>query len=84
MSQIRIKLDLSLEQALRLAAAMTDEVHECEESARYFDEHEKAEHAEFYRMLADKSRIVKDAIDLQIKNAKNIYIGGCEDEGTRA
>lgn len=84
MPQIRIKLDLSLEQALRIAAAMTDDVHECEESARYFDEHEKAAYAAFYRVLADKSRMIKDILDRQIRNAKNIYIGGDENESARA
>ena len=84
MSQIRIKLDLPFEYAIRLATAMRDDAHECEERARYWDECQKAEHAEVYRALADKSRMIEEALDLQIRDVKNIYIGGYEDESARA
>lgn len=84
MAQIRIKLDLSLEQAIRLSAAMADDAHECEKMTRYYDEREKTEYAEFFRVLAGKSRMIKEAIDLQIGDAKNIYIGGDENESARA
>lgn len=84
MAEIRIKLDLPLDHALRIVMLMGDDAHECERLARYFDEHEKSEYAEFYRALADSSRSIREEIYLQIGDTKNSYIGGDEDEGTRA
>lgn len=84
MAQIRIKLDLSFEQAIILSSMIADDAHKCEEMARCYDEREKAEYAEFYRALADRSRMIKEALDLQIGDAKNVYIGGDKDESARA
>ena len=84
MEQIRIKFDLFLEDAWRLSVVLADDAHECERLARQYDERGNNVYAEFYRSLADKSRIIKNALDLQIADAENVYIGGCEDEGTRA
>lgn len=84
MSQIRIKLDLPFEYALRLAAAMADDAHEYQKMVRFYDEKEKPEYSKFYVMLANQARIIKDALDLQLKDAKNIYIGEDEDESARA
>lgn len=80
MPQIRIKLDLSLDQAISISAAMMDDARECVERARYWDECQKPERAEVYRVLADRSRMIKEAIDLQMRDAKNVYIGGYENE----
>lgn len=83
MSQIRINLDLPFEYAIRLSEAIANDVHECENMVRFYDERGKAEHAEFYRALADKSRMVEEALDLQIRRG-NIYIEGGENESARA
>lgn len=80
MPQIRIKLDLSLEDVLRLSGAMDDNAHEYEKMARYFDEKEKPEYSKFYGILAERALMLKEALDLQIADTKNVYIGGCEDE----
>ena len=84
MAEIRVKLDLSIEQMIRLHAAMMNDIHGSEEMVRYWAEHNKAEYAEFYRVLAAKSRMIKEAIESQLREAKNVYIGGCEDESARA
>lgn len=84
MSQIRVKLDLSLDQAIRIAATMADDAYECEKRARVFYQSGKPEHSKFYRMLADQSYLIKKTLDLQIGNAKNVYIGGDEDESARS
>lgn len=84
MSQIRIKLDLPFEDALHLVVILADEAHECEKMAQFFDEKEKPEHSKFYRKCADRTDMIKEKIKFQLQNAKNIYIGGCEDESTRA
>lgn len=84
MVQIRVKLDLSLDQAIRLSSAMADDAHECERLVRHYDERESHEHSKFYRMLADQARTIKEAIDLQIGDGNNVYIGGDEDESARA
>lgn len=80
MEKIRIKLDLPLVDAHRLAVVLADDAHNCERLARRYAERENFEYAEFYRSLADKSRMIRDALYLQIGDAKNIYIEGCEDE----
>lgn len=80
MPQIRIKLDLPFMYAIRLAAAMADDAHECAKMVRFYDEHEKPGYSKFYGMLADQARAIKEALDLQIADAKNIYTEGCEDE----
>ena len=84
MSQIRIKLDLPFEYAIRLSAAMADDEFECEKMARFYDEEEKPGYSKFYRMLADQARTIKNALDLQIEDTLNVYIGGNEDESARA
>ena len=84
MKKIRIKLDLFLEDAWRLAVVLADDAHECERLARQYDARGNIVYAEFYRSLAGKSRMIKEALDLQIGDAKNIYIGGDEDESARA
>lgn len=84
MEQIRIKLDLSLVDAHRLAVVLADDAHRCERLARRYAERENFVYAEFYRSLADKSRMIKDALYLQIEDAENVYIGGGEDESARA
>lgn len=83
MSQIRIKLDLSLDQAMRIAAAMADDAYEYEKKARFFDKSGKPEYSKFYGMLADHAYLIKKTLDLQIGNTKNVYIGGDEDESAR-
>lgn len=83
MAKIRVKLDLSLDQAISISAAMMDDARDCVGRARYWDECQKPEHAEVYRALADRSRMIKEAIDLQLKDAKNIYIGGDDEEDNR-
>ena len=83
MAKIRVKLDLPYMDAIRLSAAMADDVYECERMARFYDEKEKPAYSKFYRMLADQSRTIKEALDLQIGNGDNVYIGGDEDESAR-
>ena len=83
MSQIRIKLDLPFMYAIRLAAAMADDMYECERLVRFYDEKEKPAYSKFYRMLADQARTIKEALDLQIGDENNVYIGGDEDESAR-
>lgn len=80
MEQIRIKLDLPFEYALRIAGAMAADAHNCEKMARVYEESKKPAYAKFYGMLANKGRMIKHVLDLQIGDAKNIYIEGCEDE----
>lgn len=84
MEKIRIKFDLFLEDAWRLSVVLADDAHRCEKLARWYAERENLVYAEFYRSLAGKSSVIKDALDLQIKDAENIYIGGCEDESARS
>ena len=84
MSQIRIKLDLPFEYALRISVVLADDAHECEKMARYYDESEKPTHSKFYRNLANLSSMIKEAIDLQIENTENVYIGGDKNESARA
>lgn len=84
MSKIRIKLDLPFEYALRISVILADDAHECEKMARYYDESKKTTHSKFYRNLANLSSMIKEELNLQIEDPKNVYIGGCEDESARA
>lgn len=84
MKKIRIKFDLFLVDAWRLAVILADDAHECERLARQYAARENLVYAEFYRSLADKSRTIKEALDLQIGDGNNVYIGGDEDESARA
>lgn len=84
MEQFRIKLDLPFMYAIHLSAAMAEEAQECAKMVRYYDEHEKPGYSKFYGMLADQARAIKEALDLQIADAKNVSIGGDEDESARA
>lgn len=84
MSQIRVKLDLPYMYAIRLSAAMADDAHECEKMVRFYDENQKPAYSKFYGMLANQARIIKEALDLQIGDGNNVYIGGDEDESARA
>lgn len=85
MAQIRIKLDLPFEYVLRISALIGDNAHECERLERFFDEREKSEYSQFYGMLANKAHMIKEALDLQMQDAKNVYYrGGDEDESARA
>lgn len=76
MSPIRIKLDLPFEYAVRIAVVLANDAHECEKVARFYDKNKKPEYSKFYRSLADETNMIKDALDLQINDAKNIYIEG--------
>lgn len=80
MAQIRVKLDLPFEDALHLVVILADEAHECEKMAQLFDEKEKPEHSKFYRKYADRMDMIKEKIKSQLQDAKNVYMGGCEDE----
>lgn len=84
MKQLRIKLDLPFEYVLRLAEAIADDEHACEQMEMFYDEKAKPECSKFYGRLASQARIIKEELNLQIEDPKNVYMGGCEDESAGA